>query len=70
MSKTTYEEGNRFRETSDDGRTSYAGTLKGFWGTKVYDEVADHHPDGTTIAYEYDPSFRASLFDGGRGKKK
>ena len=64
------------RVTSDDGRTSYLYEanegldvlLHGIKGPCV--EVAEHHKDGTTDAYEADTSFFGLLFGGGKGKHK
>lgn len=70
MGKKSWVDKNHYRSTSDDGSTSYLYEVSGIMGTSTCVEVADHHDDGTTTAYEYDPSFRASLFSGGRGSKK
>jgi hypothetical protein len=60
-----------YRVTSDDGKTSWLYEADGsLLGTDTCIEVADHHSDGTTTAYEHEHGFMKSLFDGGRGKKK
>ena len=64
------------RVISDDGRTSYLhkanegldALLHGAKGACV--EVAEHHKDGTTDAYEHDGSLIGMLFHGGKGKRK
>jgi hypothetical protein len=67
----------RIVETSDDGRktdvyaadNSIAGSLfNGGKGDLL--EVVDHHPDGTSTAYEGDDSFIGLTFFGGRGDRK
>jgi hypothetical protein len=64
-----------YREVSKDGRESYlyeadTSVLGSLLGTDRCVEVADHNPDGTTDAYEYDGSILGSLFHGGRGAHK
>lgn len=59
-----------YRKTSDDGKRSYLYRKSDNpLGLDACVEVADHHEDGTTTAYE-----RGNLFDfffnGDRGKKK
>lgn len=60
------------RSTSDNGKTSWLYEVnKGIMGGKgSCVEVADHHDDGTTTAYEHEEGFLADLFHGGRGAKK
>ena len=60
-----------YRVTSEDQKTSWLYKANGgLLGPDNCIEVADHHANGTTTAYEYDGGFLKSLFDGGRGKKK
>jgi hypothetical protein len=56
------------RVTSDDGRSSALYEVSAL-GERVLVEVADHHADGTTEAYESN-STRGLLFDDGRGARK
>ncbi|WP_299326406.1 hypothetical protein [Parasphingopyxis sp.] len=62
---------NHYRVTNDSGTTSwlYEETGSIVPSSKCV-EVADHHDDGTTTAYEYDSSVSSNLFDGNRGSKK
>lgn len=67
MSEKVRVDDNHYRIVEDDGKTSRLyETDGGLFGPDTCVEVADHHPDGTTTAYEpTDP-----LFTDGRGKKK
>jgi hypothetical protein len=71
MSTKSRDENGYLRVTNADGTRSYLyeppkGFLEGiFIGHGSCIEVADHHKDGTTTAYEYDPG----LFDD-RSKRK
>jgi hypothetical protein len=60
------------RETSEDGGTSWLYEVSNsIWGGKGgCVEVAEHHEDGTTDAYEYDGGIIGSLFGGGKGGHK
>ena len=68
MGKREWVDENHYRETSDDGRRSYLYKTGG--GFSDLEEVADHHEDGTTDAYEPDNSIIGSLFHGSKGKHK
>ena len=69
MSKRSRVDSNHVRVTSDDGRRSYLYEVDAL-GPDVCKEVADHHKDGTTTAYEADNSFVGALFWGGKGRRK
>lgn len=68
MAKEKWVDKSHVRRTTDDGRKSYLYETNGL--SKKCVEVADHHPDGTTTAYECDNSIIGQLFFGGKGKKK
>lgn len=71
MSEKIWVDDNHYRTVADDGRSSVLTEVTGFFGqihTPI--EVADHHSDGTTTAYEADNGFWASSFNGSRGDKK
>ena len=71
MSNKSWVDKNHYRVTSNDGRKSYLyETDNSLFGPDKCVEVAEHHQDGTTDAYEYDPSFTASIFHGCKGKHK
>lgn len=59
---------NHYRVTTDDGRKSYLYETDG-WSDHCI-EVADHHEDGTTDAYEVDSSISGVFFHDGKGKHK
>jgi hypothetical protein len=59
-----------YRVTSDDGSRSYLYKAGGFFGPDVCVEIAEHHSNGTTDAYEVDSSVTGQLFYGGKGKHK
>ena len=62
---------NHYRVTSDDGKTSWLYEADGgFFGPDTCVEVADHHGNGTTTAYEYEYGLLNNLVDGGRGTEK
>lgn len=67
----SWDENGYMRETNEEGTVSYLyEPTKGFFETLTKShgrciEVADHHKDGTTTAYEYKPG----LFNN-RGKRK
>jgi len=71
MSKKTWVDSDHYRVTSDDGRSSRLYNSPGWFRPDTCVEVADHHSDGTTTAYE-PASFVQSLLNGGddRGSKK
>jgi len=65
------------RETAEDGRRSYlyevddsvsGALLNDFKGKCV--EVADHHPDGTTDAYEPDLGIAGTFLNDQKGRHK
>ncbi|MFN3313305.1 MAG: hypothetical protein ACK46Q_07545 [Hyphomonas sp.] len=58
---------NHYRTTSDDGKTSYLYEA-GFWSDTCV-EIAEHHSDGTTDAYEVG-GVLDSLFNGCKGDHK
>jgi hypothetical protein len=76
MSTKSWDENGYLRVTSDDGRRSYLyeppetfiGKLFGGHGDCI--EVADHHKDGTTTAYEFESGFFNEIFNAGRGELK
>jgi len=68
MGKKEFVDENHYRETSDDGRRSYLYETNGF--VSNLEEVADHHKDGTTDAYEADNSILGCLFHGSKGNHK
>ena len=68
MTKEKWVDRNHFRRTTDDGKKSYLYKSDG-WSDECV-EVADHHRDGTTTAYEHDSSIIGQLFHSGKGKKK
>jgi hypothetical protein len=68
MPKETWPDRNHVRVTSDDGRRSYLYETDGCSRHCV--EIADHHPDGTTRAYEVDMSLVSGLFHDCKGKEK
>ena len=68
MTKKSWVDKNHYRSTSDDKTKSYLYKADGLNSKCV--EIADHHKDGTTTAYEHDDSIIGQLFHGGKGKKK
>jgi len=60
---------NHYRVTSDDGKTSYLYEVSGILCTSHCVEIAKHHSDGTTDAYEVG-GVLDSLCGDGTGKKK
>jgi hypothetical protein len=68
MAKREWVDKNHFRVVSDDGRRSWLYETDGWTDTCI--EVADHHPDGTTDAYEADNSVVGQLFWDGKGRHK
>jgi hypothetical protein len=68
MGKESWVDNNHYRETSDDGKTSYLYESDGLSSHCV--EVARHNDDGTTIATEADNSIVGQLFHGGMGAQK
>ena len=71
MKEKHWVDDNHYRTVSDDGKESYLyeANTNPFVPDKCI-EIAEHHSDGTTDAYEADNSVYASLFWGGKGKKK
>jgi hypothetical protein len=57
------------RVTTDDGRLSY-GYHEGLLGERSPDEIAYHHQDGTTDAYEVDTNPLNIVTGDFRGKQK
>lgn len=43
---------NHYRTTSDDGKTSHLYKFNGVFSSDTCVEIAEHHSDGTTDAYE------------------
>jgi hypothetical protein len=68
MARESWVDKNHFRRTSDDGRTSYLYRTDGWFD--YCEEIAEHHPDGTTDAYEVDDSILGQLFGSGKGSHK
>lgn len=60
---------NHVRVTSDDGQQSYLYEIDS-WGNRSLVEVADHHTDGTTKAYEPATCLQAFVTGDARGKPK
>jgi hypothetical protein len=58
---------NHYRDTSEDGKTSYLYEAGTFSDTPV--EIAEHHSDGSTTAYEVG-GILDSIFNGGKGDQK
>jgi len=71
MSKKEWVDKEHYRITSDDGRTSWLYKADGgLLGPDSCIEIAEHHKDGKTDAYEVDNSIIGQLFHGGKGKHK
>jgi len=68
MPKEEWVDKNHVRVTSDDGRKSYLYETDGW--SRHCTEIAEHHKDGTTDAYEPDTSPIGVFFHGGKGKHK
>jgi hypothetical protein len=68
MSDKNWVDKDHYRVTSEDGSKSwlYEASKDMFLGIDHCIEVADHHSDGTTDAYEYKPT----LFGNDKGAKK
>jgi hypothetical protein len=66
--KESWVDRNHYRKTTDDGGRSYLYESDGLHSKCV--EVADHHRDGTTKAYEHDSSIIGQLLHSGKGKEK
>ena len=60
---------NHYRNVSDDGKTSYLYEVSGILGTSTCIEIAEHHRDGTTDAYE-PGGVLDSFINGGKGDHK
>ncbi len=60
---------NHYRVVSDDGKTSYLYEVSGILCSSTCVEIAEHHDDGTTDAYEVG-GVMDSIFNGGKGRKK
>ena len=58
-----------YRTVSDDGKTSYLYEVKGVFGISTCTEIAEHHDDGSTDAYEVG-GVLDSIFSGGKGNHK
>ncbi len=69
MSGREWVDSSHYRDTSDDGSSSYLYEVDDS-GLSHCTEVADHHQDGTTDAYEVDSSGLGSLLSGGKGEHK
>ena len=62
---------NHYRVTSEDGRRSYLYEADGgLFFPDTCKEIAEHHKNGKTDAYEPDTSVIGGLFFGCKGKKK
>ena len=68
MSDKEWVDNDHYRVTSEDGRTSYLYKTDGW--TSQCEEIAEHHKDGTTDAYEVDSSIIGALFHGSKGEHK
>jgi hypothetical protein len=68
MTKRNWVDKTHYRETTEDGRKSYLYETNEL--TSHCEEIADHHKDGTTDAYEVDDSIIGQLLYGGKGKHK
>jgi hypothetical protein len=60
---------NHYRTVSDDGKTSYLYEVTGIFGTSHCTEIAEHHSDGTTTAYEVG-GLLDSIFNSDKGSRK
>lgn len=69
MSEKHWVDNNHYRTVSDDGKTSYLYEVSGILCESHCVEIADHHSDGSTTAYEVG-GLLDSIFSGGRGAKK
>ncbi|MCZ7652538.1 MAG: hypothetical protein M5U13_15755 [Thermoanaerobaculia bacterium] len=70
-SKKHWVDRDHYRTVSDDGRRSVLHKANhGILGIDYPEEVAIHHEDGTTTAYEYDYSLFGFFFGDGRGRRK
>ena len=71
MSNRSRIDDDHYRVTDDDGGSSrvYEIDTRPFCSDRCV-QVAVHHRDGTTDAYEADHSFFGTLFHGGRGSHK
>ena len=71
MSEKHWIDDEHYRVVSDEGDKSWLYKADGgLWFPDSCIEVAEHHSDGTTDAYEYDGSFMSSQFYGGKEAKK
>lgn len=71
MSDKHWTDKNHYRVVSDDGSKSWLYEADGgLFGPDTCKEVADHHDDGTTTAYEHEPGIISSLFYDGKGAEK
>ena len=68
MGKESWVDNSHYRQTSEDGKTSYLYETDKLTSHCV--EVAQHHDNGKTDAYEYDGSFLGLMFNGGKGEHK
>lgn len=60
---------NHYRTVSEDGETSYLYEVSGIFCESHCVEIAKHHSDGTTDAYE-PGGFLSQLFSDGTGTHK
>ena len=67
MAEKEWVDDRHYRVVSDDGRKSYLYETDGWSSWCV--EVAEHHEDGTTDAYEHG-GIIDDMFWGGKGKHK
>jgi hypothetical protein len=69
MSKKVKVDDDHYRIVTDDGRKSWLYEKDGSFDRCI--EVAEHHPSGTTDAWEYDNGTIFNfLFNNSKGEKK
>lgn len=68
VGKRSWPDNSHYRDTNKEGSKSYLYETNGWQSHLV--EVAEHHPDGTTKAYEADNSILGTLLHGSKGKEK
>ena len=61
---------NHYRVVSDDGSKSWLYEVSGLFGSSHCVEVAHHHDDGTTTAYEAGGVMDSIFHSDGRGRPK
>lgn len=70
MPKKSQVDKHHYRVVSDDKRTSYLYEYGGLISPDRCVEIAEHHKNGTTDAYEVDNSIVGLFLYGGKGAKK